>query len=94
MADNEKLNLALQRLREAPDPALPEAFMEGVWMRAGKLEQVRGARTRLALFTAMAFIGLGVGFGTTQSPARAERANYQLIEGSDLSPASLLHVQP
>lgn len=94
MAQNEKLNLVLQRLRAAPDPALPEGFMDGVWMRAGKLEQVSGARARLALITAMAFIGLGAGFGTTQSPARAERANYQLIEGSDLSPASLLHVQP
>ncbi|GGD65050.1 hypothetical protein GRI62_11610 [Erythrobacter arachoides] len=94
MADNERLNRALQWLGAVPDPSLPEDFMGGVWMRAGKLEQVDATRTRVALFTAMAFIGLGAGFGTSQSPARESQTNYQLIEGADLSPASLLHVQP
>jgi hypothetical protein len=77
-----------------PEPAPPDGFMDGVWMRAGQFQEVSARRTRLALFAAMAFVGLGAGFGTTQAPANAEPAAYQLVDGADLSPATLLHVEP
>jgi hypothetical protein len=40
------------------------------------------------------FVGLGAGFSTTHTPARAETAGNRLIDGTDLSPAALLHVEP
>lgn len=94
MTDFAQMDRALQRLKAATEPELPEGFMDGVWMRASELEQVSATRTRLAMYLAMAFIGLGAGFGTTQSTARAEQVSYQLAEGVDLSPAALLHIQP
>lgn len=94
MQNDDDLDLALAKLGAPPEPMLPDGFMDGVWLRAGRLEEMGTRRTRLALFAAMAFIGLGAGFGTTQTPAKAEVASYRLIDGADLSPASLLHVEP
>lgn len=92
--DDNPVERALAAWAAMPDPATPDGFMDGVWMQAGQLEEKASRRTRLALFAAMAFVGLGAGVGTTQTPARAETANYRLVEGADLSPASLLHVEP
>ncbi|OJW73692.1 MAG: hypothetical protein BGO57_14860 [Sphingomonadales bacterium 63-6] len=94
MRDEHRLDKALTLLGSGSERAIPEDFMDGVWVRAGRLEEASVRRTRLALFVAMAFIGLGAGFGTTQAPANAEPAGYQLVEGADLSPAALLHVEP
>lgn len=94
MRDEHRLDKALARLGSGSGGAIPEDFMDGVWMRAGRLEEVSARRTHLVLFAAMAFIGLGAGFGTTRAPANAEPAGYQLVEGADLSPAALLHVEP
>ena len=94
MHNDDHVDLALAKLRAIPDPVLPDGFMDGVWMRAGRFEEMSSRRTRLGLFVAMAFIGLGAGFGTTQAPVHAEPASYQLGDGADLSPASLLHVEP
>ncbi|AMG75159.1 hypothetical protein [Sphingopyxis granuli] len=94
MRNEQRLDNALARLRSSADPALPDGFMDGVWMRAGQMEALSAQRTRFVLFAAMAFIGLGAGFGTTQAPAHAEPAGYQLVEGANLSPAALLHVEP
>lgn len=92
--DDQPVERALATWAAMPDPALPEGFMDGVWMQAGQLEEMASRRTRLALFAVMAFVGLGAGFGATQTPAKAQTAHYQLVEGADLSPASLLHVEP
>lgn len=94
MRNDHQLDNALARLGTMPEPALPDDFMDGVWMRAGQFQEVSARRTRMALFAAMAFVGLGAGFGTTQAPANAEPAAYQLVDGADLSPATLLHVEP
>ncbi len=91
---NDDVNLALAKLATMPQPPLPDGFMDGVWMRAGKMEELSVRRTRLAVFAVMAFVGLGAGFGATQAPAYAGPASYQLVDGADLSPASLLHVEP
>jgi len=94
MHEDDHVNLALEKLAATPDPALPDGFMDGVWMRAGQLEERTSRRTRSLLFAGMAVIGLGAGFGTAQTPAQAEPAGFQLVEGADMSPASLLHVEP
>ena len=94
MRNDHQLDNALARLGTMPEPAPPDGFMDGVWMRAGQFQEVSARRTRLALFAAMAFVGLGAGFGTTQAPANAGPAGYQLVDGADLSPATLLHVEP
>lgn len=94
MRNDYPLDNALAELGAAPDPALPGGFMDGVWMRAGQIEEVSTRRTRLALFAAMAFIGLGAGVGASQAPVNAEPAGYQLVGGGDLSPAALLSVGP
>lgn len=94
MQSEETLNATLAMLGAQKTRALPEGFMDGVWMRAGQLEEIAARRTRLALLLGMAFIGLGVGFGAPQTAAHAEPAVYQLVDGADLSPAALLHVEP
>lgn len=94
MHDESRLDMALANLGARQRPALPEDFMDGVWMRAGRQEEVSRRRLRLALMAGMVFIGLGSGFGITQAPARAEAGGYSLMDGTELSPASLLHVQP
>ncbi|TNE43082.1 MAG: hypothetical protein EP345_04710 [Sphingomonadales bacterium] len=77
-----------------PAPSVSDDFMDGVWMRAGQLEERSSERARLALFAAMAFVGLGAGIGATAAPASAETAGFRLVDGADLSPAALLHVEP
>lgn len=94
MPNDDRLDSALAKLGSLPDPALPGDFMDGVWMRAGRIEEVSARRRRYAIFALMSFAGLGAGFAATQAPANAEPARYRLIEGADLSPASLLHVEP
>ncbi len=94
MNDNELLERALTELRNMPAPSVSDGFMDGVWMRAGQLEARASGRARLALFAAMAFVGLSAGVGTTAAPASAEPAGFRLVDGADLSPAVLLHVEP
>lgn len=94
MQDENRLDIALASLGSVRDPVPPEGFMDGVWMRAGRLEEVSARRGRLAFFAAMTFIALGAGFGTTQAPGNAQPPHYRLIDGADLSPAALLHVEP
>jgi len=94
MRNEQRLENALASLRSSADPVLPDGFMDGVWLRAGHLEEASARRTRLSLFAAMSFVGLGAGFGTTQAPANAEPVGYQLVEGANMSPAALLHVEP
>ncbi len=94
MQNEDQLDRALASLGSAKGPVLSDDFMDGVWMRAGQMEEAAGQRRRLALMAGMAVIGLGTGFGTVQAPAYAEPASYQLIDGTDLSPAVLLHVTP
>lgn len=94
MHDESRLDMTLASLGARQRPSLPEGFMDGVWMRAGRQEEVSRGRFRLVLMAGMALIGLGSGFGITQAPARAEASGYSLMDGSELSPASLLHVEP
>ena len=94
MNKNELLEHALADLGNMPAPSVSDGFMDGVWMRAGQLEERSPERTRLALFAAMAFVGLGAGIGATAAPASAEAASFRLVDGADLSPAALLHVEP
>lgn len=88
--DNE-VDLALAKICSPADPLTPNGFMDGVWLRAGQLEEVAAHRSRLALFAVIGLIGLGAGFEVTLAPAQAKPAQYHLIDGFDLSPASLLH---
>ncbi|MEO1968504.1 MAG: hypothetical protein ABGW87_07310 [Sphingomonadaceae bacterium] len=94
MLEEDDLNHALTILGSEGNAVLPDGFMDGVWLLAGRLEEVKQRRNRSVFFLAMAMIGLGAGFGVTQAPAKAQTAGYQLVEGTDLSPAALLHVQP
>lgn len=94
MQNDERVVRALAKLGGTSEQTLPDGFMDGVWLRAGRLEEISARRTRFAMFAAMAFIGLGAGFGTTQTPAHAKPTGFQLVEGADLSPASLLRLEP
>lgn len=94
MHHDDHLDRALKSLGNVAAPSLSGDFMDGVWLRAGQMEQAAGQRRRLALMVGMAFIGLGTGIGVVQAPASAEPASYQLIDGADLSPSALLHVEP
>lgn len=91
---DDNVDLALMKLGAITDRTVPEDFMDGVWMRAGRHEEVSARNTRLALLAAVALIGMGSGFEATIAPAQAEPTHYRLIDGADLSPASLLHVEP
>lgn len=94
MQNTEHLDRAFRILGNARAPAMSEDFMLGVWVRAGQMEEEIAQRRRLAVMVGMAFVGLTTGFGTIQAPAYAQPQAYQLIEGADLSPAALLHVEP
>ena len=94
MNNHELFDRALAGLGNMRDPSVPDGFMEGVWARAGQFEAKASGRARLALFAAMAFVGLGAGIGSTAAPASAETASFRLVDGADLSPAALLHVEP
>lgn len=94
MQDERRIDDALANLWSNADAPVPDGFMDAMWMRAGRLEEAAAGRTRLALLAVMGVIGLGAGFVTTQAPATAEPTGYRLVEGADLSPSALLHVEP
>lgn len=94
MNKNELIDRALADLGSMPAPSMSDGFMDGVWMRAGQLEERASGRASLALIAAMAFVGLGAGIGATAAPTSAETAGFRLIDGAILSPSALLHVEP
>lgn len=94
MQDDSRLDMALKGVSGSDGAAIADDFMDSVWMQAGRLEEMSARRRRLALMGVMIFVGLGAGFSTTHTPARAESTGNRLIDGTDLSPAALLHVEP
>lgn len=94
MNDEIRLDAALKRLGGDIDVMPSEDFMDSVWMRAGRMEEASVRRRRLVLMGLMMFVGLGAGFSTAPGPAYAGPAANSLIDGTYLSPASLLHVNP
>lgn len=93
MDQETRLDRALHALGSSPPGSPTDGFMDGVWLRAGQLAEAAEARRRLALFAAVFVTGLGAGFWTIQEPAEPLAPDYQLVEGADLSPAALLHLQ-
>lgn len=71
---------------------LSDGFYDGVWQRAGQLQERNEGRQRLALFCGLLVVGLGAGFGTTGMTVLANPAPIELSAADDLSPATLLHV--
>ncbi|MCJ2178408.1 hypothetical protein [Novosphingobium album (ex Hu et al. 2023)] len=69
-------------------------FHAKVWQRIGQMVEARDQRRRAVLGLAIFAVALGTGVGVTQSPAKAEGARTALADGTDLSPAVLLHVSP
>ena len=94
MHDKSLLDVSLVALGANAAAATPDGFLDGVWQRAGQLQERVDGRRRLALFCGLFVIGLGAGFGTIQTPASASSAPYQLGPIDDLSPSALLHVEP
>lgn len=94
MDNNSHLDASFAALGSTANTAVPDGFIDGVWQRAGQLQERADSRRRLALFCGLFFIGLGAGFSTIQTPASASVAPYQLGLIDDLSPSALLHVEP
>jgi len=94
MQDETQFDRVLTDLGGSDAISVPDDFMDAVWMRAGRMEEASMRRTRSAMLGAMMVVGLAAGFSAAQAPARAEVPTSQLVDGTDLSPAALLHVQP
>ncbi|WP_052223360.1 hypothetical protein [Novosphingobium malaysiense] len=93
--NDQDLDRWLQGLAERPLAMdAEEDFHERVWQRIGQMSEARDQRRRTVLGLAMVAVALGTGIGATHSPAHAARAGLALADGSDLSPAALLHVSP
>lgn len=94
MLNDPNLNITLARLAASTMATTPDGFFDGVWQRVGQLQERADGRRRLALFCGLIVVGLGAGFGTSQTPAFAQPPSYKLIAGAELSPAALLHLEP
>jgi hypothetical protein len=94
MDNNSHLDASLAALGASATAAAPDGFLDGVWQRAGQLQERADGRRRLALFCGLFVVGLGAGFGTIHTPTAANSAPYQLDSIDDLSPSALLHVEP
>ncbi len=94
MGDDARIDSILHALARQDVDDLPPGFMDGMWQRAGAMIEIGNRRRRLALFIGIFVVGLGAGIGTTRSPAYADTPEYQLIDGAQLSPSALLHVEP
>lgn len=94
MKNETRLDRTLKSLAAQDSGGLPDDFMDGVWRRAGQLSKVRDQRQRATYLLGFFVIGLGAGLGTTQAPAFANTPKYALLDSKDLSPASLLKVEP
>ena len=94
MNADDYLETSLALLAASTKATTPDGFIDGIWQRAGQLQERADGRNRLALFCGLIFVGLGAGFGTMQTPASAQSTSYQLIAGDQLSPAALLHLGP
>ena len=94
MHNKSHLDAALDALGATAAPPVPDGFLDGVWQRAGQLQERSNGRRRMALFCGLFVIGLGAGFGTIQTSAAATSASYQISSIDSLSPAALLHVEP
>ncbi len=94
MGDDARMDSILNALAQQHADDLPPGFMDEIWQRAGEMIEIGNRRRRLALFVGIFAVGLGAGVGTTRSPAHADVSEYQLIDGAQLSPSALLHVEP
>lgn len=88
------LDALFATLAEAARSDLPDGFYDGVWQRAGQLQEKAEGRQRRVLFCALLVVGLGAGFGTAGTDELANRASFQLSAADILSPAALLRVTP
>ena len=72
----------------------PEAFMDGVWQRAGQLGEIAERRRRAAMYCGLFVVGLTAGAGTVGLPINygpGEQApRYDFAASDQLSPAALL----
>ncbi len=93
MYDKSTLDASLAAFGASATAAAPDGFLDGVWQRAGQLQERADGRRRLAVFCGLFAVGLGAGFGTIQKPAAANSAPYQLGSTGDLSPSALLDFQ-
>lgn len=88
------LDASFAILAKAARLDLPAGFYDGVWRRAGQLQEKAEGRQRRVFLCGLLVVGLGAGFGTTGTGALANTASFQLSAADNLSPAALLRVTP
>ena len=71
-----------------------EGFRDAMWQRVGELTEAREMRRKTFLGVAVVVVSLTTGFGAAVTPAMAEPDSYTFLDGSELAPSSLLHVEP
>lgn len=94
MRNDARIDRLLQAFARQDVYDLPPGFMDAMWQRAGEMSEIGNRRRRMALFVGIFAVGLGAGVGTSRSPAYADVPEYRLIDGAELSPSALLHVEP
>lgn len=94
--NDQGLDASLSALGVLSPVCEPDAFMDGVWQRAGQLGEIAERRRRTAMFCGLFVVGLTAGAGTIGLPygyGAGERApGYDFAASDQLSPAALLHV--
>ncbi len=94
MHNEPSLDKSLASLGGQAGAAVSDGFFDEVWQRAGQLQERADQKNRLMLFFGLFVVGLGAGFSTVLPGDAAQASTYQLGMTDQLSPATLLHVEP
>ena len=96
MTDDPRLDTSLRALRVQSSVCEPDAFMNGVWQRAGQLGEIAERRRLTTMFCGLFLVGLTAGASTIGLPygygAASQTASYEFAASEQLTPAALLHV--